>query len=72
MGCGDSEFRLSCLKDVVITLRDEAGEDQMRWLLRGTVPRNWTGPTLAAKGGGDVAMEELTLSAEGLEFEFQG
>jgi hypothetical protein len=29
----------------------------------------WTGPTLAAKGGGDVAMEELVLSAENLQME---
>jgi hypothetical protein len=28
----------------------------------------YTGPTLAAKGGGDVAMEELVLSAEELVF----
>jgi hypothetical protein len=29
----------------------------------------YTGPTLAAKGGGDVAMEELVLSVQGLEIE---
>jgi hypothetical protein len=29
----------------------------------------YTGPTLAAKGGGDVAMEELVLSVQGLELE---
>jgi hypothetical protein len=29
----------------------------------------YTGPTLAAKGGGDAAMEELVLSSESLEFE---
>jgi hypothetical protein len=28
----------------------------------------WTGPTLAAKGGSDVAMEELVIAAEGFEF----
>ena len=56
-------------RDVVITLRDEAGQDQMRWLLRRVVPLKWTGPTLNGKGGGDVAMEELVLSAEGLEQE---
>ena len=27
----------------------------------------YTGPTLAGKGGGEVAMEELVLSAEGYE-----
>ncbi|RMH34165.1 MAG: phage tail protein [Nitrospirae bacterium] len=59
----------SAKRDVVITLRDEAGQDVQSWILRGVVPMKYTGPTLAAKGGGDVAMEELTLSVEGLEFE---
>jgi hypothetical protein len=31
-------------------------------------PKKWVGPTLAAKGGGDVAMEELHLVAEGIEY----
>lgn len=56
-------------REVSITMRDEAGNDVQTWLLRGVVPMKYTGPTLAAKGGGDVAMEELTLSAEGLEME---
>jgi phage tail-like protein len=56
-------------REVVITLRDESGKDVQSWKLRGVVPLKYTGPTLAAKGGGDVAMEELVLSAEGLEFE---
>lgn len=59
-------------REVNITLRDEAGDDVQKWTLRGTVPLKYTGPTLAAKGGGDVAMEELVLSAEGLDFEFLG
>jgi phage tail-like protein len=46
------------------------GEDRkapvVRWKLTGAVPAKWTGPTLSAKGGGDVAMEELVLSVEGL------
>lgn len=54
-------------RDVVITLRDEAGTDVQSWTLRGVIPMKYTGPTLAAKGGGDVAMEELVLSAEALE-----
>jgi hypothetical protein len=29
----------------------------------------WVGPALAAKGGGDVAMEELQLVHEGIDFE---
>jgi phage tail-like protein len=54
-------------RNVVITLRDEAGESVQTWKLRNVVPMKYTGPTLAAKGGGDVAMEELVLSAEGLD-----
>jgi phage tail-like protein len=56
-------------REVVITLRDESGQDIQSWKLRGVVPLKYTGPTLAAKGGGDVAMEELVLSAEGFEIE---
>ena len=54
-------------RNVVITLRDESGKDVQSWKLAGVVPLKYTGPTLAAKGGGDVSMEELSLSAEGLE-----
>jgi hypothetical protein len=53
---------------VVITMRDEAARDVQSWTLSGVIPLKYTGPTLAAKGGGDVAMEELVLSAEGLTF----
>lgn len=53
--------------DVGVTLRDEPGQDVQFWKLRGVTPLKYTGPTLAAKGGGYVAMEELTLSIEGLE-----
>jgi len=52
--------------NVSITLRDEEGADVQTWELIGVVPMKYTGPTLAAKGGGDVAMEELVLSAEGM------
>ena len=59
----------SAQREVNITLLDEAGNDVQKWTLHGTVPMKYTGPALAAKGGGDVAMEELVLSAEGLDFE---
>jgi len=52
-------------KTVTVTLQDEAHNDRQVWTLRGVMPLKYVGPTLAAKGGGDVAMEELTLSAEG-------
>lgn len=56
-------------RDVVITMNDEAGERVESWTLRNCIPLKWTGPTFAGKGGGDVAMEELTLSCEGIEFD---
>jgi phage tail-like protein len=59
----------SAKRDVLITLRDEAGSPVQAWKLRRVIPLKYTGPTLAAKGGGDVAMEELVLSAEGLDFQ---
>ena len=54
-------------RDVIITLRDEAAHDVQKFILRNCVPMKYTGPTLAGKGGGEVAMEELVLSAEGFE-----
>jgi phage tail-like protein len=54
-------------RDVVITLRDEAANPVQKYTLRNAVPMKYTGPTLAGKGAGDVAMEELVLSAEGFE-----
>src|SRR3954462_14854372 len=51
-------------KQVVIKLLDEARNPVQSWTLFDVTPMKFTGPTLAAKGGGDVAMEELVLSAE--------
>ena len=59
----------SAQRSVTITLLDEARAPVQSWQLRGVLPMKYSGPTLAAKGGGDVAMEELVLSAEGLELE---
>ena len=59
-------------RNVTITMRDEAGTDIQSWKLRGVIPMKYTGPTLAAKGGGDVAMEELVLSAEEIILEVGG
>jgi phage tail-like protein len=55
-------------KEVSITLLDEAREPVQTWTLQGVIPLKYTGPTFAGKGGGDVAMEELVLSTEGLIF----
>ncbi|MEP7306023.1 MAG: phage tail protein [Acidobacteriota bacterium] len=56
-------------REVVITLRDESGDAVQKFKLRGVIPFKWTGPTLSGKGAGDVAMEEIVLSVEGLEIE---
>jgi phage tail-like protein len=52
--------------DVVIILRNEAGRPVQSWKLSGAKPQKYTGPTLGGKGN-DVAIEELTLSHEGIE-----
>jgi len=57
-------------RNVSITLNDEQGNPVVRWNLINARPMKWTGPTLAAKGGSDVAMEELVIAAEGFEFAF--
>ena len=54
-------------KSVTITLQDESHQAVQSWVLRGVIPMKYTGPTLAAKGGGEVAMEEVVLSAEAME-----
>ncbi len=54
---------------VTIKLLDEARAPVCTWTLRSAQPKKWVGPTLAAKGGGEVAMEELQLVAERIDFE---
>jgi phage tail-like protein len=56
-------------RTVTITLMDEARNGVITWSLRNAQPKKWSGPTLAAKGGGEVAMEELHLVHEGIEME---
>lgn len=56
-------------RNVIITMLSESGTPVQSWTLRGVIPMKYTGPTFAAKGGGDVAMEELVLSCEGVYFE---
>jgi phage tail-like protein len=56
-------------RNVVITLLDESQQPVQSWLLRGVVPMKYTGPTLAAKGGGEVAIEEVVLSAESFDIQ---
>jgi phage tail-like protein len=54
---------------VTITLPDERRSAVCRWILTNAQPKKWVGPTMAAKGGGEVAMEELHLVAERIDYE---
>ncbi|QNM98659.1 phage tail protein [Chitinimonas koreensis] len=56
-------------RQVTITLLDEARKPVASFRLRNAQPKKWVGPTLAAKGGGEVAMEELHLTHEGITYE---
>jgi phage tail-like protein len=61
---------LKAKKDsVTVKLLNEQrdAEPVVTWTLKGVTPIKWTGPSLTAKGGGDVAMEELVLSVEYIE-----
>ncbi|WP_137940125.1 phage tail protein [Chitinivorax sp. B] len=56
-------------RQVTVTLLDEARQPVASFRLRNAQPKKWTGPTLAAKGGGEVAMEELQLVHEGIDYQ---
>jgi hypothetical protein len=49
-------------------LLDERRSMVCQWVLSNAQPKKWVGPTLSAKGGGEVAMEELQLVAERVDF----
>jgi phage tail-like protein len=55
-------------RTITITLMDEARQAVATFTLRRAQPKKWGGPTLAAKGGGEVAMEELHIVHEGIEY----
>jgi phage tail-like protein len=57
-------------RNVTVTLQDETHErDIQKWVLINAFPMKYTGPTLAAKGGTDVAMEELVVAYEAMLFQ---
>jgi phage tail-like protein len=56
-------------RTVTIVVMDEAGTDVLHVRLTNAQASKWVGPTLAAKGGGEVAMEELHLVHEGIDYE---
>jgi phage tail-like protein len=53
---------------MVITLLDEARDEVVKWTLREVRPIKYTGPAFNGKGT-DVAVEELVLACELIEFD---
>ena len=56
-------------RSVTVELLDEARKKVLSLVLKNAQPKKWVGPTLAAKCGGEVAMEELHLVIEGVDYE---
>jgi phage tail-like protein len=56
-------------RTVTITLLDEQRQPVCRWMLSRAQPKRWVGPALTAGQSGEVAMEELQLVAERIDFE---
>lgn len=54
-------------RTVTVSLLDERRNPVCVWVLVGARPTKWSGPTFMAMGT-EVAMEELVVSADGLEF----
>jgi phage tail-like protein len=50
-------------RTVTVTLCDVRRSPVRSWTLQQAQPKKWIGPTPTAKGGGEVAMEELHLAA---------
>jgi phage tail-like protein len=51
---------------ISIILRDDVGNEKIRWNVKNCWPTKWSGPTLDA-GSSDVAIETLELVHEGIE-----
>ncbi len=56
-------------RTVTIVMLDEGRNEVLSLVLKNAQPKKWVGPTLAAKGGGEVAMEELHLVHEGITYQ---
>ncbi len=54
---------------VIELMNEDRSATVLSWKLTNARPSKYTGPTLAAKGGTDVAMEELTLVCEDIGME---
>ncbi len=54
-------------RNAVLTLRDSAGTSVITWRFSSAYPTKYQGPTLGGKGN-DIAIEELVLSPEAVEW----
>lgn len=54
---------------VTITLQNNAGEPQLKWILDRALPVRFKSPDLNAMTGTEVGIEELHLAHEGLRYE---
>jgi phage tail-like protein len=52
--------------DISIILRDDLGEERIRWNVRNAFPTKWSGPAFDATSDA-VAIETLELTHEGIE-----
>jgi phage tail-like protein len=53
---------------VTVTLLDEQRNQVCSWVLTNAQPKKWVGPALDAGASGHVAMEELQIVAERIDF----
>ena len=52
--------------DISIVLRNDLGEEKIRWNLRNAFPTKWSGPSLDATSEA-IAIETLELTHEGVD-----
>jgi phage tail-like protein len=53
-------------RTISIILRDDAGNEKIRWNIKNCWPTKWTGPSFDASSDA-VAIEQLELAHEGIE-----
>lgn len=53
---------------ILVKMQSESNQDVQQWKLLGAFPTKYTGPTLAAAGGAEVAMEEWQMAYDVMEF----
>ena len=65
----DVRMGLYAPRQITVTVLDEGRTEVVALHLMQAQPKKWSGPTLVAKGGGEVAIEELKVVCEWIEYE---